>query len=117
MQGVYWSEFIKHRYTSKIELKALSSDERVTHDTLRPLFVSGGGGGGGGGCQDTVVGLGGLCSKIVLICSWHEALSCPSQTLYYADTRLTHASHVTYQVMNVAMETMEIKVCSMQLLP
>ena len=31
---------------------------------------------------------------------------------YYADTRLTRTSHVTYHVPNVAIPTMEIEVCS-----
>ena len=52
------------------------------------------------------LGLGGLCSKIVLIC--YAAI--PGMKLYhaqvkfyYADTMLTRASHVTYRVTNVAM--------------
>ena len=52
-----------------------------------------------------VVGLGGLCSKIVLIC--YAAI--PSMKLYhaqvkfyYADTMLTRANHATYHVTNVA---------------
>ena len=52
------------------------------------------------------VGLGGLCSKIVLICYaanpgmkfYHAQVK-----LYYADTMLTGASHVMYQETNVAM--------------
>ena len=51
------------------------------------------------------LGLGGLCSKIVLICYaaipgmnlYHAQVK-----LYYADTMLTRASHVTYQVTDVA---------------
>ena len=35
------------------------------------------------------------CSNMLCCNSWHEALSCPSQTLLYADTMLTRASHVT----------------------
>ena len=67
-----------------------------------------------------VLGLGGLCSKIVLIC--YAAI--PGMKLYhaqvkfyYADTMLTRASLVTYHVTNVAMangsqQCMEIEVCS-----